>query len=142
MKKEFTSGMSVQWEYSAPSFWIRDWAKLESELKVACEAFYDRITEFKTDKGFYPKNVSMKIFIKDHPNFTATCRLLTAAQGTITVESIQSTVIGELQKNDIRWDNLAVTKIQLIAKGLKSRSVLRPQDDIQRKGFHQQSLSH
>ena len=76
----------------------------------------------------------MKISIKDEPNFTKTLPIL-APQGIINLELIKSDVIEEMVKLNIRWENVVVTKIQLAAKGFKPRSVLRPQDDINRRGF-------
>ena len=124
--------MSIQWEYSSPKTWIRRGSKLKTELEVACEAFHERLSEFKDDVGFYPKKIAMKISIKDEPNLTTSIPLL-APQGAISLETIQSAVIEEMRTMNIRWENVVVTKIQLAAKGLKPRSVLRPQDDIHRK---------
>ena len=139
VKKEFSNEMSVQWEYSSPKKWIRRESKLKFELDVACEALHERLVEFKNDVGFYPKKIAMKISIKDQPNLTKTMPLV-PPQGigptALSLESIQSLVIDEMTRMNIRWGNVVVTKIQLAAKGLKSRSVLRPQDDIQRKGFY------
>ena len=124
--------MSIQWEYSSPKTWIRRGSKLKSELEVACEALHERLLEFKDNVGFYPKKIAMKISIKDEPNMTKSISL-SAPEGVISLESIQSSVIEEMKTMNIRWENVVVTKIQLAAKGLKSRSVLRPQDDILRK---------
>lgn len=124
--------MSIQWEYSSPKTWIRRGSKLKSELEVACEALHERLSEFKDNVGFYPKKIAMKISIKDEPNMTKSIPL-SAPEGAISLESIQSSVIEEMKTMNIRWENVVVTKIQLAAKGLKSRSVLRPQDDILRK---------
>ena len=124
--------MSIQWEYSSPKTWIRRGSKLKSELEVACEALHERLSEFKDNVGFYPKKIAMKISIKDEPNMTKSISL-SAPEGVISLESIQSSVIEEMKTMNIRWENVVVTKIQLAAKGLKSRSVLRPQDDILRK---------
>ena len=124
--------MSIQWEYSSPKTWIRRGSKLKSELEVACEALHERLSEFKDNVGFYPKKIAMKISIKDEPNMTKSIPL-SAPEGVISLESIQSSVIEEMKTMNIRWENVVVTKIQLAAKGLKSRSVLRPQDDILRK---------
>ena len=124
--------MSIQWEYSSPKTWIRRGSKLKSELEVACEALHERLLEFKDNVGFYPKKIAMKISIKNEPNMTKSIQL-SAPEGAISLESIQSSVIEEMKTMNIRWENVVVTKIQLAAKGLKSRSVLRPQDDILRK---------
>ena len=124
--------MSIQWEYSSPKTWIRRGSKLKSELEVACEALHERLLEFKDNVGFYPKKIAMKISIKNEPNMTKSISL-SAPEGVISLESIQSSVIEEMKTMNIRWENVVVTKIQLAAKGLKSRSVLRPQDDILRK---------
>ena len=124
--------MSIQWEYSSPKTWIRRGSKLKSELEVACEALHERLSEFKDNVGFYPKKIAMKISIKNEPNMTKSISL-SAPEGVISLESIQSSVIEEMKTMNIRWENVVVTKIQLAAKGLKSRSVLRPQDDILRK---------
>ena len=132
IKKEFSNEMSVQWEYKTPRTWIKKASKLKTELEVACEALFERLSEFKENVGFYPKKIAMKISIKDEPNLTKSIPLL-APEGAISLETIQSSVIEEMRTMNIRWENVVVTKIQLAAKGLKPRSVLRPQDDIQRK---------